>query len=161
LVKEANQLAGGRDGAYTLLTAQVSLSLNKLDDYRAATAVLIHDFPDRMDSHYYNAIVLAMDDNWPAAEVEIKKAGSMGLPPDTVRNFLAVGDRSRALKESQIGPNAWRYAYYAGVLVSAWALGLLVLFVTGKVFSRMAMRVVDKDGDDADAGRRQLSFRKS
>src|SRR5262249_30596743 len=160
LVKEANQLAGGRDIAYTVLTAQVALSLDKMDDYRAATRILISDFPDMMASHYYDAILLAMDDNWPAAEVEIKKAGSMGLSPDVVRNFLAAGAQRRAVA-SEGESNVWRYAYYAGVPTTVWAIGLLALFIVGKVYSKIAMRVVDSDGDNAAAGQKQLSFRKS
>jgi hypothetical protein len=45
-------------------------------------------------------------------------------------------------------------------LATAWVAGLVVLFLAGKVFSRLTLRFLDTDGADALADERQFSFRR-
>jgi tetratricopeptide (TPR) repeat protein len=152
LMKEANSLADGHDPSYTVLTAQLALGLNKLADFQQATEALVKNYPDLMATHYFNAFRLAMNDNWPEAEKEIKKAGSMGLSVDRVESFLAARPKPST--------SVWQYANYAIYPTAAWAAGLLLLFITGKIFSRVTMRFIDTSGADASAGDKQFSFRR-
>ena len=103
--------------------------------FRQATDLLVRKYPDQMATHYCNAIRLAMDESWIGAEDEIKKAGRMGLPAQTVQAFLDSGIHTRAL--------AWRSGYYVAYLLAAWICGLLILFAAGKVFSKLTLRFIE------------------
>ncbi len=132
LVKEANErFQGVDDASYALLMAQMALDRKSESEYRQATAILVRTYPELMATHYYHAILLAMDGSYVAAENEIKRAEQMGLPREAVEEFLATGVHSRA--------TAWRWAYYALFLVAAWAAGLFLLFVAGKLFSKLTL----------------------
>ena len=115
--------------------ARIALDLKKEAEFRQATETLVHKYPDLAATHYCNAIRLAMDESWIAAEDEIKKAERLGLPSQTVQDFLASGIHTRAM--------AWRWAHYVLYVVAAWACGLLILFVAGKVFSRLTLRFIE------------------
>ena len=66
------------------------------EDLRQATETLIRKHPNRMPTHYYNALRATMDGQWVTAEKEIKKAESLGLPPEVAEEFLGAGVRRRA-----------------------------------------------------------------
>ena len=137
LAKEANEQFQGSDNpSYSLLMAQMALDLKKEAEFRQATGTLVHKYPDLMATHYYNAILLAMDESWIGAEDEIKKAERLGLPPRAVQDFLASGIHTRA--------TAWRWAHYALYVVAAWACGLFILFVAGKLFSKLTLRFIER-----------------
>jgi tetratricopeptide (TPR) repeat protein len=136
LAKEAaarNEDSG--DSSYLELTTQLALNLRQEQDFRSFTDLLVRKFPDHMSTHYYNAIRCAMDQNWIAAEDEIKKAEHMGLPAQAVQAFLDSGVHTRA--------EAWRWSYYVLYLLTGWACGLLLLFVAGKVFSKLTLRFIE------------------
>jgi len=136
LAKEATALyQSSDDPSYAALTAQLALELKNDADFRHATDLLVHKYPNQMVAHYYNAIRNALDENWIGAENEIKQAGRMGLPAKTVQSFLDSGIHSRAL--------AWRSGYYVAILLAAWICGLLILFVAGKVFSKLTLRFIE------------------
>ena len=136
LAKEATERDQSLDDpSYAMLTAQIALDLKNEADFRQETNLLVRKYPDQMATHYFNAIRSAMDQNWIAAEDEIKKAGRMGLPAQTVQAFLDSGIHTRAM--------AWRWGYYTLYLLAAWACGLLILFVAGKAFSRLTLRFIE------------------
>jgi tetratricopeptide (TPR) repeat protein/Zn-dependent protease with chaperone function len=136
LAKEANErYQGSDDPSYSLLMAQIALGLKKEAEFRQASETLVHKYPYLMPTHYFNAIRLAMDGSWIAAEDEIKTAERLGLPSQMVQDFLASGIHTRA--------TAWRWAYYALYVVAAWACGLFILFVAGKVFSQLTLRFIE------------------
>lgn len=136
LAKEATALnKDPEDASFAMVTAQVALSTQKLDDFRRATDILVRQFPNQMTTHYFNAIRMATDEKWIKAEDEIKTAGRMGLPAQVVQQFLDSGVHTRAL--------AWRSGYYALYVVIGWAAGLLVLFIAGKAFSKVTLRFIE------------------
>ena len=136
LAKEATaRNQSSDDSSYAVLTAQIALDVKNYDDFRQATDLLVRKFPNQMATHYCNAIRLAMDESWIGAEDEIKKAGRMGLPAQTVQLFLDSGVHTRA--------TAWRWGYYVAFLLAAWACGLVILFVAGKVFSKLTLRFIE------------------
>lgn len=98
LAKEATERGQSLDDpSYAMLTAQIALDLKKEAEFRQATKTLVHKYPDQMATHYFNAIRSAMDENWIAAEDEIRKVGRMGLTAQTVAAFLDSGIHTRAL----------------------------------------------------------------
>lgn len=106
-----------------------------------------------MATHYYNAVLLAMDGSWIRAESEIKRAEQMGLPPEAVKEFLESGVHSRAV--------AWRWAYYSLYVVAVWACGLFLLFATGKLFSRLMLSFIEKSDPNSQSSTAQTFLRRS
>ena len=92
-------------------------------------------FPQTMAAHYFAAIAAAMDERWEHAEDEIREAERLGLPHEAAESFLATGVHSRA--------NVWRYARYTAYLLVAWAVGLLLLFVAGRLLSSRMLSSIE------------------
>jgi tetratricopeptide (TPR) repeat protein len=152
LAIEANSKSTGNDPSYPLLVAQLSLNLDRVQSFREATQTLVSKYPELMPTHYFNAIRAATDEEWVVAEDEIKKAESMGLDPAAVRQFLDSGIHTRAM--------VWRYFFYALYLVAVWMVGLLLLFVLGKVLSSVTLRSLEKADPNNPASGSQVSLRK-
>jgi Zn-dependent protease with chaperone function len=153
LAKEANgRHQGSDDPSYSLLVAEIALGLKNELEFRQATQNLVQKYPDPMATHYFNAIRLAMDESWIAAEDEIKKAQRLGLPPQAVEQFLASGIHTRA--------TAWRWAYYALYVVAAWACGLFLLFVAGKVSSMLTLRFIETSDPNSHVSEAEAALRR-
>lgn len=153
LAKEADRLPKtGDDPDYKTLVAQLALDLEQIDDFRAATQQLVAKYPDLMVSHYFNAILAAIDEKWTTAESEIKKAESMGLPHEVAQRFLDSGVHTRA--------TVWQYLIYALCLVAVWILGLAALFLVGKFMSRKTLRSIEWSDPGIPASDSDRSLRK-
>ena len=153
LVKEANrspQVANEAD--YTVLQAQLAMELDKVDDFRYATEQLVAKHPDLMATHLYNAILAAHDEKWITAEQEIKKAQSLGLAPEVAQQFLDSGVQTRA--------RVWHYSYYSLYLVGAWIVGLIALFLIGKLMSRKTLSSLEKANPNSPTSQSELTLRK-
>lgn len=134
------------------LRAQLALDLDQVDEFRQSTEWLAANQPDLMATHYYSAILAAHDHRWSDAETEIQKAGSLGLAPELVQQFLDSGIRTRA--------KVWRYVYYSAFLVGFWILGLFLLFVVGKLMSRKTLKSIEMSDPTMTASPADLSLRK-
>jgi len=152
LVAEAMKSpAVGNDPSYPVLLGQLALELDNLDRLREATTKLVAEHQDLMITHYLNAIVAATDERWLTAESEIHKAESLGLPHEEAQKFLDSGIASNA--------RVWHYAYYALGLVSAWLVGLLILFLVGKFMSRITLRSIETEDPNQPTSKSQLALR--
>jgi Zn-dependent protease with chaperone function len=148
LAVEANAKSSSADVSYPALVAQISLELERRDSFKAALATLKQKFPEQMPTHYFAAIDAAWGEDWITAESEIKRAEALGLPHEVARQFLDSGVGARA--------TVWRYVYWVLYLAGAWALGLLLLFALGKIFSNLTMRSVETaDPDELTEGRHE------
>jgi hypothetical protein len=153
LMLEADPLPKFSDqGEYELLLANLALEFDQTDIFRRATNKLVAKHPELMQTHYYNALLAAFDENWMTAENEIKKAESMGLPHNVAQEFLDSGVHTRA--------SIWRYSGYGLILVAAWIVGLGVLFLLGKLMSRRTLRSIEDADPNALASNSDLSLRK-
>lgn len=153
LAQEAYQKnVESEDESYLAIIAQLALELDREKDFREATKNLKKEYPNTMATHYFSAIVAAMDEHWLEAEDEIKKAQSLGLSTEAANRFLESGVHSRA--------SVWRYAYLAAVLVAIWAVGLLLLFLFGKGMSKKTLHWVETSDPNATTSGDQISLRK-
>ncbi|HEV2765856.1 MAG TPA: tetratricopeptide repeat protein, partial [Pyrinomonadaceae bacterium] len=144
LASEADAKSGSADSSYPALVAQLSLDLERMEGFKKALGTLRRKFPDDLATHYYSAINAAIEEDWAVAESEIRKAGERGLPPEVVQQFLDSGVSTRAA--------VWRYVFYVLYAAAAWALGLVALFVLGKIFSGVTLRSVESADPDELAG---------
>lgn len=152
LAKEAARAHTGNDSDYWAIVAELSLGLDREQDFREATGMLVKQHPNTIAAHYFSAILAARDGDWTKAEDDIKKAQSLGLPAEIANEMLASGIHTRA--------TVWRYAYYSLYLVAAWATGLALLFVLGKVFSKKTLRWIEGADPNADVSGNELPIRK-
>jgi tetratricopeptide (TPR) repeat protein len=153
LAQEAARVTTDKDDpAYVLLIAQLSLELEQIDVFRSATQKLVTTHPELMATHYFNAILAAYDENWMTAESEIKLAEKLGLPHQVAQEFLDSGVQTRA--------NVWHYAIYAGALIVAWLVGLLLLFLLGKFLSWRTLKSIETADPNAQASSAELSLRR-
>jgi Zn-dependent protease with chaperone function len=146
LAKEANlKRTDQTDPGYLTIVAQLSLELNDEQGFRWATKELVSHHQDLMGTHFFNAIRATADEEWWTAKQEIERAGQMGLPAGVVENFLTdTGVRTHV--------RAWRYAYIAGYVVLAWALGLALLFLLGGILSKRTLRELETADPNALVG---------
>jgi tetratricopeptide (TPR) repeat protein len=136
LSKEASALPhDDNDPSYLFFTAQMALSLQMTSDFRTAVDQLAEKFPRQMPTHYFKAILAAFDEDWLLAEAEIHEAQKLGLPDAAMEGFLSSGVRLRANIRRGLG-----YAVYA---VIAWALGLLLLLLIGKILSSRTLQSIE------------------
>lgn len=153
LAKEAaEKYQGGDDPSYFASVAHIALGLENNEDFRGATERLVDKYPNFVGTHYYNAYRLAMAGSWIAAEDEIRKAERLGLPREVVQEFLATGVHTRA--------TAWRWAHYALYALAAWACGLGLLFVSGKIFSRLTLRFIEESDPNSGASGAEATLRR-
>jgi tetratricopeptide (TPR) repeat protein len=152
LAKLAEQGNAGEDPSYPFLVAQLSLDLDREEDFRRVMKTIGKNYPDLMGTHYFGAVLAAMDSDWIKAEDEIAKARSLGLPPQAADAFLASGIHTRA--------TVWRYAYYSLYLVAAWAVGLALLFAMGKLLSNLTLRSLEASDPNDLAANREVTLRK-
>jgi tetratricopeptide (TPR) repeat protein len=152
LAIEADRMSSSADSSYPTTVAHLSLELQQEAPFRSAVATLKRKFPDELATHYFAAVNAAMDEDWLKAESEIETAEAMGLPHEMAEQFLDSGVRSRA--------RVWRYVHWVLYAAAVWALGLLVLFVLGKVFSNMTLRAVDSADPEELTGARHDTLRR-
>jgi hypothetical protein len=154
LAQEASQkMRSDDDSSYLALTAQIALFLQRPKDFREATTALASRFPDEMPTHYFSAILAAMEGDWIRAESQIKEAQKRGLPPEVATGFLNSGVARRAMIRRLM-----RYSLYG---LGVWIGGLLLLFLAGKFLSRQTLRSIEKADPNASASAGELFLRKT
>ena len=124
------------DESYHAMVAQLAIELDDNRSFREALEALTSKHPQTAATHYFAAIAAAMDERWEQADDEIREAERLGLPHETAERFLASGVHSRA--------NVWRYARYTGYLLVAWAVGLVLLFVAGRLLSSRMLLSIER-----------------
>src|SRR5216684_1728340 len=65
-----------------------------------------------------------------------RKAERLGLPAQTAQAFLNSGIHTRA--------TVWRWVHYGIYVLAAWVCGLFILFLAGKVFSKLTLRFIER-----------------
>jgi Zn-dependent protease with chaperone function len=153
LTRHAVDLYQGNDPSYLLLWAMISVKTSRLEYVRQATARLLKEHADLMETHYFSAWVAVADKDWRKVEAELKQAQAMGLSAAAAEEVLhAAGLRT--------GATRWRYAYYMLYAIGAWLIGLELLFVLGRVFSKKTLRWLETSDPNTVAASGQEQLRK-
>ncbi len=156
LSKEAMQKSAETDSDYVIAVAQFALSTNHLQDFRESVKILKEKFPNLSATHYFNGIQLANDGDFEAAEAELKEAENLGLPREATQEILSAIETAKSQSYFGLG----NYFYYGLYLVGAWALGLLILFVAGKILSAKTLRSIENSDPNDITGGGQAGLRK-
>ena len=153
LISEANRSPQpSNDPDFLVLQAQLAMELDRVDDFRHTTEQLVAKYPELMPTHFYSAVLAAYDEKWITAEQEIMVAQNLGLAPEVVQGFLDSGVHTRA--------RVWQYLYYSLYLVGAWIVGLVALFLIGKLMSRQTLSSLEKANPNNPTSKSELILRK-
>lgn len=136
LLLECRALPDGRDAGTLASTAQLALQLERRTDARAAIADLEARFPGLMQTHYFAAVMAAIDEHWIKAADEIEKARKLGLDPAQAKRFLDSGVASRA--------TAWRLVRGTLWTLGLWIAGLALLFGVGFALSKATLSQIER-----------------
>lgn len=151
LTLSLNAARDGRDHDpdYAVFAAQLAVQLNRTKEFTEAKTKLNKEYPKLWKTHFINALGAANDENWSQTEAEIKLAETLGMPAELAASF----------RESIEAQSHWNYAYLTLFLVLAWAIGLVLLFVLGKVFSGLTLRSIEQADPNGETGKNEISIR--
>ncbi len=152
LLNQARLLPNGDDISILALLGQINLTLNNPYQFQLLSKELSQKYPGMMVTHFYAAISAAYEEQWKLAKKEILIAKKMGLPDDAVKDFLDSGVNSHVHKRQLI-------EYSIGIVV-LWAVGLLLLFIIGKMLSNLTLRYIEKQAATAEPGSDNKNLRK-
>ncbi|NJK96778.1 MAG: hypothetical protein HC905_19335 [Bacteroidales bacterium] len=136
LLREAEKLPNGSDLDIIAMKAQLALQLSYITEFEEASRRLSALYPDEMVTHYFSALAASIKEDWEKAESEILLAQKLGLPEETVKEFLGSGISSNLNKN--------KYTLYFFWLIAIWAIGLMLLFITGKLLSNYTVRSIER-----------------
>jgi Zn-dependent protease with chaperone function len=155
LAKEAMQKDTENNSDYPLVVADLALQSNHLKEFAETVEILKVRFPELAATHYFNGIKLANEGSFDAAIAELKTAESLGLPPEATSQVLAAIKTAKIEQYFGLGD----YFSYALYLVGAWILGLIILFVAGKILSAKTLRSIENSDPNDITGGGQAGLR--
>ena len=151
LAKESSRLNNETDPDSLVLIAELSLRLDKIDEFRRVTNILKGRFSDLYISHYYNGIALADDGDFDGAINEIGTSRSLGFDDEEADRVTAAIEKARNEAHPFAGYLNYLYGFIAVVVL--WAIGLLGLFLAGKYFSARTLKAIEaSDPNDITGG---------
>ena len=145
LLKKAVSLPNGDDVDILATYAQICFQRNELEDAESAITIMKEKHPKNMLTHYYSAVLHAYQEEWREAKKEILKAQDAGLPQEDVDAFLDMGINTELLKIN--------IAIYLGIIIGVWGLGLLALFLIGKLFSNSTLKAIENNSLETSAAK--------
>jgi tetratricopeptide (TPR) repeat protein len=137
LLKEAQLLTDGDDIDILSLMGQIQIQKDNIIEFRSITNKLVEEHPDQLVTHYFAALLAAQDKEWSKAEEEILLAENLGLPEEVAKAFLDSGVKSQISRRLYLKYFIW--------ITSIWAIGLLLLFIIGKVLSILTLNSIEND----------------
>lgn len=137
LFGKAIELPNGDELDILATYVQVSFQLEDIVSVKFGLDQMKAKYPDEMLTHYYNSFILASEEKWQEAKNEILKAKDKGLPQEDVDRFLDSGVNNEIYKINGM--------IYFGIILAVWILGLLGLFLVGKLFSKLTLNAIEKD----------------
>ncbi|HEY0461678.1 MAG TPA: M48 family metalloprotease [Pyrinomonadaceae bacterium] len=155
LAREAMQKDTENDSDYPAMAAEFALSTNRVEEFNNIVSTLNSKFPGTAATHYFNGIRLANEGNFSAAEAELKNAEGKGMPPEATAQVLAAIKQAKSEQYFGLGD----YISYGFYLVGAWILGLIILFVAGKILSVKTLRSIENSDPNDITGGGQAGLR--
>jgi Zn-dependent protease with chaperone function len=137
LLKEAIKLPNGDELDILATYVQISFQMEDIVSVKSGLDQMKSKYPDEMLTHYYNSFILASEEKWKDAKSEILIAKEKGLPQEDVDRFLDSGINNEIYKINGM--------IYFGIILGIWILGLLILFLVGKLFSKLTLNAIEKN----------------
>ena len=119
-----------------LVLLQAGASAEDIEAIRQADTTLLRLAPELPIVHYFAGLLAADENRWETAERELLLARDMGIPDEDVQEVLDAGIRANAM--------FFRWERRALLAIGAWLIGLLLLFSTGLLLSRVTLKAVNR-----------------
>lgn len=155
LAKEAMNRDKSKDPDAMISVAQYSLSSGDKDTFDNVVSRLTTEHPDLGAGHYYNGIRLANDGDFTGGIAEINKAEQLGVPKQAADSIRKAIDESRSSQFFGL----YDYIWYGFYVIGAWAVGLAVLFISGKILSKKTVSSLDASDPNDIAGESHTGLR--
>jgi Zn-dependent protease with chaperone function len=127
---------------------QVALLLEVHEELEECAPRLLALDPDGVMPNYIGALVAAQGGDLTTARRHLDRARAGGLPEEDYRRLLALLDSSDSGFDPAIGGGADVFRVAAWI-AGGWAVGLVLLFATGWVLSRLTLRAASRVGAGA------------
>jgi Zn-dependent protease with chaperone function len=159
LAREAWQLSDRTDEDSGTMLAQILLMTDKMEEFVRHTSDVKARFPESVKVGYFNAIALAEQGEFRAAEEELGRIKSLGFPEEVADPLLAAIGTAR--DESYFGLGRFfKYGYIAGTLILLWALGLVGIYIVGRRLSASMLRSIETSDPNDISGAAQSSIKR-
>ena len=151
LAQESSKLSNVSDPDTLGMVAQLSLALNKMEDFNSAVRQMRAGFPDLTQTHYFYAIRLADQGDFDGAITEVKTAESKGLNSEEANRLITALEKAKDDAYPLAGYLKYIYVFLG--VVALWMLGLLGLFIGGKNMSAKTLKAIENsDPNDITGG---------
>ena len=145
LLEETLDMPNGDELDILANYVDVSMQLNDIESARTGVNIMRLKHPDEMLTHYFNAIILITAEKWKEARKEVLIAQEKGLPQEEVDRLLDSGINQAMNKTDAI--------FYFAIIVGIWMGGLLLLFLIGKLFSKLTINAIENKHLDSSAAK--------
>ena len=142
LAKEAWEKSGETEHDAGALAAEALLESGQDREFQTLVTTFASKFPESTSAGYFNAIALANAGDFDAAETELERIRSLGVPGEAIDPMIEAINNAR--DEAFFGLGRYvKYGYVAAGLVAVWALGLIALFVGGRTLSSRTLKAIE------------------
>lgn len=150
--REAVQKDTANESQNYYVLAEIAIKAKNWDEFAKVAQQTVDKFPGQSPSHYYQGLSLVDRGDFAAAETELKKAESLGMPHESVAPLLAAIEEEKG--KAFFGLGAYTKYFYSGLyVVLAWAVGLIALFIAGKILSAKTLSsIATSDPNDITGG---------
>ena len=139
------------DGETLSFLAELSLRVDRLDDFNKAVDKLVANFPDLPATHFFNAIRFADAGRFSEGIAEAKLAASKGMPEEETTRLITSIEAARNEAYPWLPYTNYIYGFIGIVLL--WLFGLLALYLLGKSFSAKTLKLLEEsDPNDVTGG---------
>jgi Tfp pilus assembly protein PilF/Zn-dependent protease with chaperone function len=114
------------------VAAKLSLEGQNQQEFRQTARTFVQRFPNDGHAHYYFAIHQMQDGNWRGAEESLRQAEALGMDRESVGQMLRMAIDNQKW--------VWEFAWITLFILAGWAIGLMLLFVAGKMLSALTLR---------------------
>ncbi|MCE9562903.1 MAG: M48 family metalloprotease [Planctomycetes bacterium] len=129
-----------------VVVAQMSLQDKNSQKFNETTQMMMQKFPDSEYSHFYQGVQHLQNRDFKQAEESLNKARELGMPEETIAELMRVAiDNQKWI---------WEYALGITIVVALWLIGLLAIFVIGRLFSKRTLGNLHRNPDGVTTGDR-------
>lgn len=141
LATEASSRYGEPDTISLLMIADLSLRLDRFDQFRSTVLQLTSTAPEHVGTHYFRSIYLADRGDFDGAIAAIETARSLGLDPVETQRITGAIENMR--NEAYPYRPYLSFIYFFLAIVAVWAIGLLGLYVLGRRLSSRTLAAIE------------------
>lgn len=155
LAQEALGADKSGDAYYRLNVAELALAANDSKAFDSIVNLLEARYPDHFGTRYFKGIKLANQGEFDGAIAELEKSREFGAPPEAVDNVIQAIKAERGKQFFGL----YDYIWYGVYIVAVWAVGLLGLFIAGKLLSATTLASIEKSDPNDISGQAQAGLR--